>query len=46
MECIETNLNRIVKYNEILESSTKKLLPDNMETEELLKTFGRYKKLY
>ena len=46
MECIETTLNRIVKYNDILEKSTKKLLPDNMETEELLKTFNRYRKLF
>ena len=46
MECIETTLNRVVKYNDILESSTKKLLPDNLETEELLKTFSRYRKLY
>ena len=33
MECIETTLNRVVKYNDILEKSTKKLLPDNMEKE-------------
>ena len=46
MECIETTLNRVVKYNDILETSTKKLLPDNIETEELLKTFSRYRKLY
>ena len=46
MECIETTLNRVVKYNDILESSTKKLLPDNIETEELLKTFTRYRKLF
>ena len=46
MECIETTLNRIVKYNDILEKSTKKLLPDNMETEELLKTFSHYIKLF
>ena len=46
MECIETTLNRVVKYNDILEKSTKKLLPDNMETEELLKTFSRYRKLF
>ena len=46
MECIETTLNRVVKYNDLLEISVKKLLPDNMETEELLKTFSRYRKLY
>ena len=46
MECIETTLNRIFKYNNLLEDSVKKLLPDNIETEELLKTFGRYRKLY
>ena len=46
MECIETTLNRVVKYNDLLETSTKKLLPENMETEELLKTFSRYRKLF
>jgi len=46
MECIETSLNRVVKYNDILENSTKKLLPDSLETEELLKTFSRYRKLF
>ena len=46
MECIETTLNRVVKYNDLLETSTKKLLPENMETEELLKTFNRYRKLF
>ena len=46
MECIETTLNRVVKYNDLLEISVKKLLPDNMETEELLKTFSRYRKLF
>ena len=46
MECIETTLNRLVKYNDLLEKSTKKLLPDNVETEEILKTFSRYRRLY
>ena len=46
MECIETTINRIYKYNDLLEDSIKKLLPDSMETEELIKTFGRYRKLY
>ena len=45
MECIETTLNRLAKYNELLEKISKEVLADNKEAKEILNTYAKYKEL-
>ena len=44
MEYIETTIRKIAKYNEYLDEWARDILEDNLENEELLKMFRRYKR--
>ena len=44
MEYIETTIGKIAKYNEYLDEWAREVLEDNLDNEELLKMFRRYKR--